>query len=106
MWTPLNEAISFGNRELIRVALQKFDKEVKTIVKEAKPKIISALSDIKDFYVEINWDFESWIPFVSRFLPSDTCKLYKKGTNSALTAPLATYPPNATRLTKSQLPVR
>jgi len=92
MWTPLNEAISFGNRELIRVALQKFDKEVKTIVKEAKPKIISALSDIKDFYVEINWDFESWIPFVSRFLPSDTCKLHKKGTKLRLDCTVGDIP--------------
>ena len=33
-----------------------------------------------DFYVEIKWDFESWIPLVSRFLPSDVCKLHKKGT--------------------------
>ena len=33
-----------------------------------------------DFYVEIKWDFESWIPFISRFLPSDVCKLHKLGT--------------------------
>jgi ankyrin repeat domain-containing protein 13 len=32
-----------------------------------------------DFYVEITWNFESWIPIVSRFLPSDICKLYKHG---------------------------
>ena len=38
-----------------------------------------ALKEMFDFYVEIKWDFESWIPLVSRFLPSDVCKLYKKG---------------------------
>ncbi len=92
MWTPLNEAISFGNRELIRTALQKFDKEVKKIVKDAKPKITKALAEIKDFYVEINWDFESWIPFVSRFLPSDICKLYKKGSKLRIDCTLGDIP--------------
>jgi hypothetical protein len=50
------------------------------MVEDAKPKIIHALDDMSDFYVEIKWDFESWIPLVSRFLPSDVCKLHKKGT--------------------------
>ena len=52
---------------------------MEAIVDDAKPKIVKALTEMDDFYVEIKWDFESWIPFISRFLPSDTCKLYKKG---------------------------
>ena len=60
--------------------LNKFEKEVDAIVEDAKPKIIHALHEMINFYVEIKWDFESWIPLVSRFLPSDVCKLYKKGT--------------------------
>jgi ankyrin repeat domain-containing protein 13 len=98
MWTPLNEAISYGNRDIskyyiidlllilfffffaVKIVLDKFEKEVDSIVEDAKPKIIQALNEMIDFYVEIKWDFESWIPLVSRFLPSDVCKLYKKGT--------------------------
>lgn len=83
-WTPLNEAISFGSRDLIRFTLEKFEKEVEQIVDDSKPKIVSALKEMDDFYVEIKWDFESWIPFVSRFLPSDCCKLYKKGSQLRL----------------------
>lgn len=84
MWTPLNEAISFGNRDLIRVTLEKFEKEVEKIVDEAKPKVIDALTEMDDFRVEVKWDFESWIPFVSRFLPSDLCKIRKKGSKLRL----------------------
>jgi len=84
MWTPLNEAISYGNRDTIKVTLDKFEKEVDKIMDEAKPKIVQALDEMIDFYVEIKWDFESWIPLVSRFLPSDLCKLYKKGTKLRL----------------------
>ena len=57
---------------------------MEAIVDEAKPRIVEALQEMDDFYVEIKWDFESWIPFISRFLPSDTCKLYKKGTKLRL----------------------
>lgn len=84
MWTPLNEAISYGNRDLVRVVLKKFEKEVETIVDDAKPKVVEALKELDDFYIEVKWDFESWIPFVSRFLPSDTCKIRKKGTKLRL----------------------
>jgi hypothetical protein len=79
MWTPLNEAISYGNREMIKSVLEKFENEVESIVKNSKPSILAALKQMDDFYVEITWNFESWIPIISRFLPSDVCKLYKQG---------------------------
>ena len=69
---------------LVKCTLKKFENEVEAIVDEAKPRIVEALQEMDDFYVEIKWDFESWIPFISRFLPSDTCKLYKKGTKLRL----------------------
>jgi hypothetical protein len=80
MWTPLNEAISYGNREMVKMILEKFEKEVELSVNNSKPKIIGALKEMDNFYVEVTWNFESWIPIVSRFLPSDVCKLYKYGT--------------------------
>lgn len=79
MWTPLNEAISYGDRELIKHTLKKFEEEVDKIMDDTKPKVIEALREMDDFYVEILWDFVSWIPFISRFLPSDVCKLHKLG---------------------------
>jgi len=53
LWTPLNEAISFGDRELIRTVLVKFEGEVDQILNDSKPKILSALQDMLDFYVEV-----------------------------------------------------
>ena len=61
--------------------MKKFEAEIESIVETSKPRINSALKEMFDFYVEIKWDFESWIPLVSRFLPSDICKVYKKGTH-------------------------
>lgn len=79
MWTPLNEAVSYGDRELIKCILAKYEKEVETLLKETKPRITNALKEMNNFYVEIKWEFESWIPFIGRLLPSDLCKLYKYG---------------------------
>jgi len=53
MWTPLNESISYGNRELIRIALKKFETEVEQIMEDTKPKVIDALLEMENFYVEI-----------------------------------------------------
>lgn len=54
LWTPLNEAISFGDRELIRNVLVKFEREVDQILADSKPKIVNALEDMLDFYVEVS----------------------------------------------------
>jgi hypothetical protein len=64
---------------------------MKAVVKDAKPKIIHALDEITDFYVEIKWDFESWIPLVSRLFPSDLCKVYKKGTKIRIDCTLGDF---------------
>ena len=63
----------------VKLILDKLEKETDVVISASKPQISSALHEMADFYVEIKWDFESWLPFVSRFLPSDTCKLYKWG---------------------------
>lgn len=53
MWTPLNEAISYGDRDLIKHTLKKFEEEVDKIMDDTKPKVIEALLEMDDFYVEI-----------------------------------------------------
>lgn len=93
-WTPLHEAISYGDRTIIKVILEKYDKEIDKIVEAAKPKIVSALEEMIDFYVEIKWDFETWIPLLSRFLPSDLCKIHKKGAKIRIDCTLGDFAAN------------
>ena len=41
--------------------------------------MIASLKALGDFVVDLKWDFTSWVPLVSKMLPSDVCKITKKG---------------------------
>ena len=41
--------------------------------------MIEGLRQLGDFCLELKWDFSSWVPLVSRILPSDICRISKKG---------------------------
>ncbi|XP_052777555.1 ankyrin repeat domain-containing protein 13C-like [Mya arenaria] len=78
-WTPLAEALSYGDRKIIGMLLRKLKQQSRELLDQRRPALIQALEDIGDFYLELKWDFHSWVPLVSRILPSDLCKIHKKG---------------------------
>ena len=53
------------------------------------PHMLEKISETKDFYVEIKWDFSSWLPMVSSFFPNDTYKIYKSGSKLRIDFTLA-----------------
>jgi len=78
-WSPLAEAVSFGDRQMIASLLRKLQYQSKEQLKQRKPEMINSLKKLGDFVVDLKWDFTSWLPLVSRILPSDICKISKKG---------------------------
>ncbi|KAL3869207.1 hypothetical protein ACJMK2_041917 [Sinanodonta woodiana] len=78
-WTPLAEAISYGDRQTIFSLLKKLKQQSREALDDRRPALIQALRNIGDFYLELKWDFQSWVPLVSRILPSDLCRIHKKG---------------------------
>ncbi|XP_035699714.1 ankyrin repeat domain-containing protein 13C-like [Branchiostoma floridae] len=78
-WNPLAEAISYGDRQTITSLLRKFKQQSRETLEEKRPELLQALKELGDFYLELKWDFHSWVPLVSRILPSDTCRIYKSG---------------------------
>jgi hypothetical protein len=90
-WTPLSEAISFGNRQLIEVILKKLKEQTRKSLAKRKESLKTALTQIDDFYMELKWEFSSWVPLISKILPNDVCKIYKSGSKIRLDSTLIDF---------------
>ncbi|XP_013166664.1 PREDICTED: ankyrin repeat domain-containing protein 13C-B [Papilio xuthus] len=90
-WSPLAEAISYGDRQTISSLVRKLKQQAREQMDRRRPDLIRALAQIQDFYMELKWDFHSWVPLVSRILPSDVCKIYKSGSGIRLDTTLVDF---------------
>jgi len=90
-WSPLAEAISYGDRPTIASLLRRLKQQVKGEMDNRRPEMIKGLNDLGDFVLDIKWDFTSWVPLVSRILPSDICKISKKGSRVRLDTTLVDF---------------
>ncbi|XP_019853015.1 PREDICTED: ankyrin repeat domain-containing protein 13B-like [Amphimedon queenslandica] len=79
-WSVLHEAICTGNSELVGMVLALRDRQESNDRAKVIPHLLEKLEASADFYIEMKWEFTSWIPLLSRMCPSDTYKIWKKGT--------------------------
>ncbi|KAM3826164.1 LOW QUALITY PROTEIN: ankyrin repeat domain-containing protein 13A [Vipera latastei] len=78
-WTVLHEAISTGDPEIVHMVLQHRDYQQTSTTLGGVPELLQKISETPDFYVEMKWEFTSWVPLVSRVCPSDVCRIWKSG---------------------------
>ncbi|CAL1269088.1 unnamed protein product [Larinioides sclopetarius] len=90
-WSPLAEAISYGDRQTISSLIRKMKQQSRESMEVRRPDLTLALSQIGNFFMELKWDFQSWVPLVSRILPSDVCRIHKKGSNIRLDTTLVDF---------------
>nr|XP_039259237.1 ankyrin repeat domain-containing protein 13C-like [Styela clava] len=91
-WTPLQEAISYGDRQILTSLYKSLRKQGKQSIKKKRSELLSALDKLGgDFEMELHWDFQSWVPFVSRILPSDTCLIYRQGSKVRMDSTLEDF---------------
>uniref|UniRef100_H3DEM4 Ankyrin repeat domain 13A n=1 Tax=Tetraodon nigroviridis TaxID=99883 RepID=H3DEM4_TETNG len=87
-WTVLQEAVSTGDPEMVQLVLQRRDYLKASAALGGVPELLAKIRESPDFYMEMKWEFTSWIPLLSRVCPSDVCRIWKSGANLRVDATL------------------
>lgn len=80
-WSVVQEAVSTGDRDILTAVLEVRDLQRHIQRTSHVPALLQRLKDTPDFYVEMKWEFTSWVPLMSHLCPSDTYRVYKQGLN-------------------------
>ncbi|EFO83485.1 hypothetical protein CRE_03147 [Caenorhabditis remanei] len=91
MWSVSNEAVAQGNEEFVQTVIQHRDFQRATRGSRAMKRSLEKLREVPDFFCEMNWDFSSWVPFLSQACPSDCHRIYKKGSSVRIDTTLVSF---------------
>lgn len=82
--SPLEEAISNKDKETIVLLMEELHNRKMKKMNKLKEKLSDILLESSDFYLDLKWKFNSFIPMLSSLAPSDICGIWKIGENLRL----------------------
>ncbi|GMY20540.1 ankyrin repeat domain-containing protein 13b [Fagus crenata] len=81
-WSALQEAVCNREESIAMIIARHYQPLAWAKWCRRLPRIVASASRIRDFYMEITFHFESSvIPFIGRIAPSDTYRIWKRGSN-------------------------
>ncbi|OVA02358.1 Ankyrin repeat [Macleaya cordata] len=81
-WSALQEAVCTREDSIAMIIARHYQPLAWEKWCRRLPRIVSSAARIRDFYMEITFHFESSvIPFIGRIAPSDTYRIWKRGSN-------------------------
>ncbi|XP_055829420.1 uncharacterized protein LOC129898775 [Solanum dulcamara] len=81
-WSALQEAVCTREENIAMIIARHYQPLAWAKWCRRLPRIVASAARIRDFYMEITFHFESSvIPFIGRVAPSDTYRIWKRGSN-------------------------
>ncbi|XP_050225886.1 uncharacterized protein LOC126675309 [Mercurialis annua] len=81
-WSALQEAVCTREEQIAMIIARHYQPLAWAKWCRRLPRIVASAARIRDFYMEITFHFESTvIPFIGRIAPSDTYRIWKRGSN-------------------------
>lgn len=81
-WSALQEAVCNREENIAMIIARHYQPLAWAKWCRRLPRLVSSAARIRDFYMEITFHFESSvIPFIGRIAPSDTYRIWKRGSN-------------------------
>lgn len=81
-WSALQEAICAREEAIAMVIMRYYQPMAWAKWCRRLPRVIATMQRMRDFYMELTFHFESSvIPFIGRIAPSDTYRIWKRGSN-------------------------
>ncbi|KAL0005422.1 hypothetical protein SO802_012983 [Lithocarpus litseifolius] len=81
-WSALQEAVCNREESIALIIARHYQPLAWAKWCRRLPRIVASAARIRDFYMEITFHFESTvIPFIGRIAPSDTYRIWKRGSN-------------------------
>lgn len=81
-WSALQEAVCAREENIAMIIARHYQPLAWAKWCRRLPRIVASATRIRDFYMEITFHFESSvIPFIGRIAPSDTYRIWKRGSN-------------------------
>jgi ankyrin repeat domain-containing protein 13 len=91
-WTPLQEALCLGCKDISACLLHAHRLAAWAKLRRRAPALSAALRRVQDFYLEVDFHFESSVvPLLSRAAPSDTYRIWKRGADLRADTTLAGF---------------